>query len=510
MCSSLSREKSAMLFNSYDFILVFVPVVLVGVYLLRGFHRRWLELLLILASIVFYAWWDVRLLPLLLGSVIINYLGALFIERGRSRLALVAIIAFNLVLLGYFKYLGFFSQIASNALPWQPWDLTLLALVLPLGISFWTFHQIGYQIDRWRGQASEHDFIDYALFVTFFPQLIAGPIVRQYEFLPQLPSLAERLGPKNILIGLTIFSIGLFKKVIFADTFALYATPVFDTAGKGITLDSRLAWFGVLAYTFQIYFDFSGYSDMAVGLARMVGIDLPLNFNAPYRSTSITDFWRRWHITLGRFLRDYLYFPLGGSRVAPWRQFLNLLIVMLLCGLWHGAAWTFVVWGGVHGLALAAHRLWLRLFPSNMPRGVLWRWSAWVVTFAFVVGTWVLFRANSLDTAANMLQSMFSLSSLGGRTHVPGLGGEAGFVGVPFGWAAILFALLWVLIAPTTQELMRLAMRAPMYRPYIERATSLLRPSWKATPGWVVVSATTFAAAFLGLSRVSEFIYYNF
>ena len=191
--------------------------------------------------------------------------------------------------------------------------------MLPLGISFFTFHQIGYQIDRFRGQASEHNLLDYALFVTFFPQLIAGPIVRQSEFLPQLKGLVERLGARNILIGLTIFSIGLFKKVIFADNFALYATPVFDTAAKGVVLDGQTGWLGTLAYTFQIYFDFSGYSDMAIGLARMVGINLPLNFNAPYRSASITEFWRRWHITLGRFLRDYLYFPLGGSRVGPLR-----------------------------------------------------------------------------------------------------------------------------------------------------------------------------------------------
>jgi alginate O-acetyltransferase complex protein AlgI len=499
-----------MLFNSYDFILVFLPALLAFCYLLRGFGRRWLELLLILASLLFYAWWDVRYLPLLLGSVVVNYLGAMFIERTRSRLALAAIIAFNLGLLGYFKYLGFFSQIASDALPWEPWDVTLMALILPLGISFYTFHQIGYQIDRWRGQAREHDFIDYALFVTFFPQLIAGPIVRQFEFLPQLRGLAERLGAKNLLIGLTIFSIGLFKKVIFADTFALYATPVFDTAANGVTLDGQTAWLGVLAYTFQIYFDFSGYSDMAIGLARMVGINLPLNFNAPYRSTSITDFWRRWHITLGRFLRDYLYFPLGGSRVGLLHHFANLMVVMLLCGLWHGAAWTFIIWGGLHGLALAAHRLWLRLFTSDQPSGPVWRAFAWSLTFGFVVVTWVFFRADSLGTSMAMLQSMFSPASFGEMVKIEGLGGESGFTGVAFGWSAIFLATLWVLIAPTTQELMRRKMRAAMYQSYIERATALLQPSWKMTPGWVAASAAVFAVAFLGLSRVSEFIYYNF
>jgi alginate O-acetyltransferase complex protein AlgI len=495
-----------MLFNSYDFILAFLPAVAAAVYLLRGFGRRWLELLLIFASLLFYAWWDLRFVPLLVGSVLVNYVAALFIEKTSSRLAFAGIIAFNLGLLAYFKYLGFFSEIASNALPWQPWDVTLLAFVLPLGISFWTFHQIGYQIDHWRGQASKHDFIDYALFVTFFPQLIAGPIVRQYEFLPQLRGLAARLSSKSVLIGLTIFSIGLFKKVIFADTFALYATPVFDTAGKGVALDGQVAWLGVLAYTFQIYFDFSGYSDMAIGLARMVGIDLPINFNAPYRSTSITDFWRRWHITLGRFLRDYLYFPLGGSRVGPARQFANLLVVMLLCGLWHGAAWTFVVWGGLHGLALAMHRLWLRLFPSEHFRGVLWRSAAWGLTFAFVVVTWVFFRANGLDTATGMLQSMFDPSSFGAMTPIDGLEKAA----INKAWVGILFAVAWVLIAPTTQEVMRAAMRSTMYRPYIERNIWPLRFRWRPTPAWAIGSATIFAVAFLGLSRVTEFIYYNF
>jgi D-alanyl-lipoteichoic acid acyltransferase DltB (MBOAT superfamily) len=499
-----------MLFNSYAFILMFLPAVLAGAFLLQHANRLWLELLLILASLFFYAWWDVRYVPLLLGSVAVNYLGALFIERTHSRLALAAIIAFNLILLGYYKYLGFFSRIASKALPWEPWDVTLLALILPLGISFFTFHQIGYQIDRFRGQAGKHNFIDYTLFVTFFPQLIAGPIVRQYEFLPQLHNFAKRIGVHSLLIGLTIFSIGLFKKVIFADTFALYATPVFDTAAKGVTLDGQTAWLGVLAFTFQIFFDFSGYSDMAIGLARMVGINLPINFNAPYRSTSITEFWRRWHITLGRFLRDYLYFPLGGSRVAPLHQFANLMVVMLLCGLWHGAAWTFIVWGGLHGLALAAHRLWLRFFQHEALRGRLWQAGAWALTILFVVMTWVFFRADSLHTSVAMLQSMVSPTSFAMTTEIEGLGGESELVGVGFGWTAILFAVLWVLIAPMTQELMRRAMRAAMYRPYIERASLHFRPSWKPSPAWVVASAAIFTAAFLGLSRVSEFIYYNF
>ena len=500
-----------MLFNSYPFILAFLPAVIAGVFLLRGYGRRWLELLLIAASLVFYAWWDVRYLPLLVVSVAVNYVAAVLIERHRSRVGLAAIIAFNLGLIGYYKYLGFFTEITAESVGAAPWNLTMLALMLPLGISFYTFQQIGYQIDRWRGEVGTHEFIDYLLFISFFPQLIAGPIVRLSEFLPQMRGLPKRLSANTLLVGLTIFSIGLFKKVIFADSFALFATPVFETAGKGVALDGMTAWLGVLAYTFQIYFDFSGYSDMAIGLGRMLGISLPLNFNAPYRSTSITDFWRRWHITLGRFLRDYLYFPIGGSHVGPPRQFANLMVVMLLCGLWHGAAWTFVVWGGLHGLALAADRLWVRLYPSAQPRGLLWRSGGWALTFFFVVVTWVFFRADSLGTAGSMLQSMFSPSGFETTVEVEGLGGTDSWLAhAEVGWAAILIATIWVLVAPTAQDLMRRRMRSALYQPYIARAAALIRPAWRPTTAWVVGSAAIFAVAFLGLSRVSEFIYYNF
>ena len=481
-----------MLFNSYPFILLFLPATLLGAFLLRHAGRRWLGLWLLGASAVFYVYWDIRYLPLLAGSILVNYAAAVLIERTRSKLLLALTIAANLGLLGVFKYLGFFSQIAAQALPW---NVAVAALVLPLGISFFTFHQIGYQIDRWRGQAQPHTLLDYALFVGFFPQLIAGPILRQYELLPQLRKLA---GPRarNILIGLAWFSIGLFKKVVFADSFALYATPVFDAAAKGPDLDMATAWLGALAYTFQLYFDFSGYSDMAVGLARMFGIRLPLNFNAPYRALSITEFWRRWHITLGRFLRDYLYFPLGGNRVTPGRQFTNLFVVMLLGGLWHGAAWTFVLWGALHGLALAGHRLWVRL-RGPAPSGPLWRCLSWGSTFLFVVVTWVFFRSDSLAAAGRMLKTMFGFSGAAGAFDA-------------LGWAAVTGALVWVLVAPPTHELMRRVMRNPLYTDYLRSTRLRWWPMWRPNLGWTVATAVIFAAAFLGLSRVSEFIYYQF
>ena len=328
--------------------------------------------------------------------------------------------------------------------------------------------------------------------------------------LPQLRELAARFRAHDLLVGLTIFSIGLFKKVVFADSFSLYATPVFDAAAKGQAINFSMAWLGVLAYTFQIYFDFSGYSDMAIGLGRMLGINLPINFNAPYRSTSITDFWRRWHITLGRFLRDYLYFPMGGSHVAPPRQFSNLMVVMLLCGLWHGAAWTFVVWGALHGLALAADRLWARFHHSYQPSGLLWRSSGWAFTSFFVVLTWVFFRADSVGTALDMLTSMFGLSSAA-KVPIDALSGtEGGWSQAKIAWIAIVLAAIWVLVAPTMQDLMRRELRSSMYEPYVNWAAAPLWAEWRPTTFWVVGSAVVFSAAFLGLSRVTEFIYYNF
>jgi D-alanyl-lipoteichoic acid acyltransferase DltB (MBOAT superfamily) len=481
------------LFNSYPFVLLFLPATLLGAFLLRNTGRVGLGLWLLGASTLFYVWWDIRYLPLLAGSILLNYLAAVLIERTRSTALLALTIAANLATLGLFKYLGFFSSIADALLPW---DLTVAALALPLGISFFTFHQIGYQVDRWRGQSRKHDLLDYALFVGFFPQLIAGPILRQDELLPQLRNLT---GPRarNILIGLAFFSIGLFKKVVLADNFGLYATPVFDLA-KTSQPDTATAWQGALAYTFQLYFDFSGYSDMAIGLARMFGIRLPINFNAPYRAASITEFWRRWHVTLGRFLRDYLYFPLGGNRVAPARQFVNLFLVMLLGGLWHGAAWTFVIWGALHGLALASHRLWVRLFGPPSVRYV-WRCIAWAATFLFVVVTWVLFRADSLPAAGRVLGAMVGMSGASPAEPV-----EA------WVWVGLGLGLLWVLIMPTSHDLMRYAMRHRLYVDYLKVPASRWWPVWRPSPGWVAVSALTFAAAFLGLSRITEFLYYQF
>ena len=307
----------------------------------------------------------------------------------------------NLSLLGYFKYADFFIE-NFNLVTTS--NVNLLHLVLPLAISFFTFQQIAYLVDSYRGETKEYDFLNYALFVTFFPQLIAGPIVHHKEMMPQFASTWNMVkNYKNIALGLFIFSIGLFKKVVIADTFAVWATAGFDNAQ---TLNLIEAWATSLSYTFQLYFDFSGYTDMAIGIALLFNIKLPINFNSPYKATNIQDFWRRWHITLSRFLRDYVYIPLGGNKISSFRTYSNLLATFVIGGLWHGAGWTFVFWGFLHGMALVIHRVWSNLGFK------MWTWLAWLITFNFVNIAWVFFRAKEWEDAIKVLSSMFSLDNV--------------------------------------------------------------------------------------------------
>ena len=307
----------------------------------------------------------------------------------------------NLLLLGYFKYADFFIENINFI---SGVNLNLLHMVLPLAISFFTFQQIAYLVDSYKKETKEYDFLNYALFVTFFPQLIAGPIVHHKEMMPQFDSAKNMVkNYRNITLGLFIFSIGLFKKVVIADTFAVWATAGFDTA---TTLNLLEAWATSLSYTFQLYFDFSGYTDMAIGIALLFNIKLPINFNSPYKALSIQDFWRRWHITLSRFLRDYIYIPLGGSKISSFRTYSNLMATFIIGGFWHGAGWTFIFWGFLHGLALVIHRLWQTLGFK------MWTWLAWLITFNFVNIAWVFFRAKEWDDAIKVLGSMFSLNNV--------------------------------------------------------------------------------------------------
>ena len=392
-----------MLFNSQVFVIGFLPIV-VCLYYAAAANRAAREAVLVAASLFFYGWWDPRFVPLLIAMTVANWAIAVWFGRTGARWIPVAGVAMNLAVLGLFKYADFLRGtvffLAGEA--WTPWHL-----ILPLGISFFVFQKISYLVDLRRGKAEVYRFLDFALFVSFFPQLIAGPIVRHNEIIHQFR--ADPRGPhawENLGRGFLLFIIGATKKTAIADSLASFVDSGFanlSAAPPGL----GAAWTAVLAYTLQIYFDFSGYSDMAIGLASMFGFRLPFNFDAPYRAVSIRDFWRRWHMTLSRFLRDYLYIPLGGSRAGAARQAMNVVVTMLLGGLWHGAAWTFVVWGGLHGLALAANHLWARA-GFRLPAPL-----AWIVTMLFVVAAWVLFRAANFSDAATMLAGMVGRHGLG-------------------------------------------------------------------------------------------------
>ncbi len=402
-----------MLFNSYTFIFVFLPVVLAIYAVLRRHpERAWTITWLVSASLFYYAWWKPQFLLLLLFSISVN---AVFgkvlcdgrLSRAQSRTVLTFGIVFNLLLLGYFKYAGF---LVGNLNAVIGTGFAIPQIVLPIGISFITFQKIAFLVDAHRGLVRKFSIRNYALFVTFFPQLIAGPIVHHSEMIPQFE---KRPFPDvfraDIAVGLAIFCVGLFKKVIVADTCAVYADAGYGILKAGGSLDPASAWIAVLAFSFQLYYDFSGYSDMAVGLARLFGIRLPVNFHSPYKATGIVDFWRRWHMTLSRFLRDYLYIPLGGNRRGNLRRNINVAVVMLLGGLWHGANWTFVIWGGIHGAMLIANQGWSRMAVSRLSvlRTRRARITSVLATFIAVTLAWIPFRAENINQAHGMLAALF-------------------------------------------------------------------------------------------------------
>ena len=386
-----------MLFNSYAFIFVFLPLVFFVYFFLNKKRLSNLaKAFLVSASLFFYAYWSVYYLPILLGGIVFNFLVSKFLAKHQSKAILIFGIVCNLALLGYFKYADF---LISNLNAIANTNLSLLHIALPLALSFVTFQQIAYLVDSYNKQTKENSFLNYCLFITFFPQLIAGPIVHHKEMMPQFANKFYLIkNYKLIALGLFVFSMGLFKKSVVADIFSIFANAGFDVEGN---LTFLQAWATSLSYTFQLYFDFSGYCDMAIGLALLFNIRLPINFNSPYKALNIQDFWHRWHITLSRFLRDYIYIPLGGNRGGQSRTYLNLFFVFLIGGLWHGAAWTFVVWGALHGVAIVIHRCWQKLnFKLN-------KIIAWIITFNFVNFTWIFFRAKSFKDAMRVIRGMF-------------------------------------------------------------------------------------------------------
>jgi len=485
-----------MIFSSFEFIYLFLPAVYLGFLWLRRGDEKLVVWWLFGASAVFYAAWAPIHLPLLLGSIAVNYMIHRALLVWREPFLLQMGVAANLAVLGWFKYRGFFADSLNGPFALAP---DQAAIVLPLAISFFTFQQIAFLMDTWRGRCAEADFPRYALFVAFFPQLIAGPIVSHRETIPQFR--ADRFRQKiwrNLAPGLTLFAIGLFKKIVIADGLAPYADFAFDGAAAGVTPNPLVAWTGALAYTAQIYFDFSGYCDMALGIARCFGIRLPANFNSPYNATSIVDFWRRWHITLSRFLRDYVYIPLGGNRLGEKRRLINLMATMLLGGLWHGAGWTFVVWGGLHGLYLAINHAWSARFPAK-PNG-LSKLAFGALTFAAVVFAWVFFRAESFDAAGRVLAGMAFMSDGAGDPET-----VRGLIGA-------VAALALAMTAPNALQLLR------RWRPTLDAKD--FRPTWasgglrwRPTPAWTAAIAGLTVIASLQMQRLgdlSAFIYFNF
>jgi len=396
-----------MLFNSFQYIFAFLPVVFLAFfYLIRKVDFFSAKCWLVAASLFFYSWWNVVYLPLILGSILFNYaLGRrlqLDLPDAKRKALLIAGVSGNLLLLGYFKYADFFIETGNYIFRT---DFPELNPVLPIAISFFTFQQIAFLADSYGRKTSENDFINYSLFVTFFPQLIAGPIVHHKEMLSQFARQSTgRIDYKNISTGLFVFAMGLFKKVAIADTFASWATPGFDHSPSLTFLEG---WAVSLSYAFQLYFDFSGYADMALGAALLFNIRLPYNFDSPYKATDIADFWRRWHITLGRFFKDYVYIPLGGNQKGICRTLANLAITFFLVGLWHGQEWMFVFWGLLHGSAMIVHRAWKKL-NVDLPDFI-----AWFITFNFVNVAWVFFRAESWDDALKVLKAMFGFNGFG-------------------------------------------------------------------------------------------------
>lgn len=510
-----------MLFNSYTFILGFLPLTLALFFLLGRLSRVWAAAWLAVASILFYGYWSPKYIPLLLGSVAFNFLVGRAISRragsSGARWLLIVSVAANLILLGFYKYADFFAS-SVNAIGHT--GLPLLHVVLPIGISFFTFTQIAFLADAGKGIVKEYSFVHYLLFVSYFPHLIAGPILHHAEMMPQFASAVPyRLAARNCGIGLTVFTIGLAKKVLIADPFGEVVSPIFAAAHSGVPIRLVAAWVGVLAFTCQIYFDFSGYSDMAIGISKLFGIDLPINFASPYKSTSIIQFWQRWHMTLSRFLRDYLYFPLGGNRKGKPRRYANLITTMMLGGLWHGANYTFLVWGGLHGCYLMTNHAW-RSVVRRRRSFFLGPLISGTATFLAVSVAWAFFRAEDLPSAFNIVMGIGGFNGIAvhegtsafwqGFEHVfrqAVVVPEGAFQHIPVPWGRVhlavgfLGAAVLLFAMPSTQQI---AQRADAIGSSRKLPSRFQRFAIPCAAGVLLVATLS------QMQKVSAFLYFRF
>ena len=477
-----------MLFNSYVFMLAFLPLTLLIYFLLGRLPERIQlnKLFLVLASFVFYGYNNPSYVPIIVGSILVNYVLSQMMLASKKkiiRLPLMLLgLGLNLGVLFYFKYHDFF---ADNMNAFFGTNFALYRLALPLGISFFTFQQLSYVIDSYRRTVPRYNILDYALFVTFFPQLVAGPIVLHSEIVPQFADKKNRhFNFDNFAPGLYAFALGLFKKVIVADTFGIAVEAGFADA---LSLNTVEAWFVAIGYTLQLYFDFSGYCDVATGVGLMFNIKIPLNFNSPYKSMNIQEFWRRWHITLSRFLTNYIYFPLGGSRKGAVRTCVNLMIVFLASGLWHGAGWLFLLWGLMHGAASVLYRIFRKQYDALHPA------LQWLMTFGFVIVAWVFFRATSMADALAIVKSMLMMdfgpirSSITSAFALPG--------GIRPGYNAIFMMAWYVLSLFACLGMKNTYEKTMAFKPTLLNAFMTV----------ILILYVT-----LSLSNVSVFLYFNF
>jgi len=492
-----------MLFNSPVYLFLFLPAVFAVYFGLNKYRlHKTSRFFLLSSSVYFYSFWNViHLLRIILLSMVFNYwVGRTlskqegwFSSEYRRKSLLYLGIAANLISLAYFKYMDFFIENVNMLFSWQ---IPFLHIVLPLGISFFTFQEIAYLVDSFYGKTKEYSFVNYALFVTFFPQLIAGPIVHHKEMMEQFEKEENYLlNYRNISVGFLFLILGLFKKVVIADTFALWASNGFDNyQGAFGFLD---AWTVSLSYTFQLYFDFSGYSDMALGAARLFNIRLPVNFYSPYKALDIQDFWRRWHITLGRFLKDYIYIPLGGNRVRRSRLAINLLAVFLLGGIWHGAGWTFMIWGLLHGGAMVVFRAWRR-WGIVLPKAV-----AWFLTFNFINAGWVFFRADTVSDALRVLKGMAALNGIKLPLRAEPFLDWLGYFGVEFGKGVF---------TASQADTFKLAgwLLAFFVIAVFFKNSHQLALKFNTSIYYLVALSILFITSFYGMSSYSEFIYFRF
>jgi len=521
-----------MLFNSYEFIFVFLPIVVAVFFALGRASRAWAMRWVIAASLFFYGWWRPLNLLIIAPSVLINFVLARVLQRlckqgsrRAARAVLLVGIAFNVAFLGYFKYSNFLLGAINDAFRTQ---MVLAGVILPLGISFITFQKIAFLVDVHAGRVESFTLQDYCLFVLFFPQLIAGPIVHYREMMPQFHRVSCRFDEENVSVGLTLLAFGLFKKVFLADKIALIVTPIYEQAASGSSIALLPAWIAAVGFTLQIYFDFSGYTDMALGIARLFGIRLPPNFNSPLRASSIIDFWQRWHMTLTRFLTAYIYNPLTLWLTRRWaargrpafagrnksaRAFIELLmfpilLTMLVSGIWHGAGYTFIAWGVLHGLFLTVNHAWRLLGPK------LWRDKSryerfmqpagFIITFACVAASMVIFRSANLKTAADLLQGIVGLHGIG----LSGLRSGLGLKRTAF-WIA--FPAFIAFACPNTLQILSRYEPALGWKPSShDYATAKARILWGPSLAWAVALSIVVAIGILNLGGQSEFLYWQF